>query len=114
MLTSKYLKGIPEGSRAAQDKSLDPSLISEDRLRRIRALDRIAKGRGQTLAQMALAWGLRDPRVTSVLVGASSVEQLDDSLAATKNLRFSAAELAAIDKHAVDSGINLWKTSSDK
>ncbi len=114
MLTSKYLKGIPEGSRAAQDKSLDPSLISEDRLRRIRALDRIAKGRGQTLAQMALAWGLRDPRVTSVLVGASSVEQLDDSLAATRNLRFSAAELAAIDKHAIDSGINLWKTSSEK
>ncbi len=114
MLTNKYLTGIPEGSRASQDKSLDPALLTEDRLRRVRALDRIATDRGQTLAQMALAWGLRDPRVTSVLVGASSVGQLDDSLAAVKNLRFSTAELAAIDEHAVDAGINLWKTSSDK
>ncbi len=114
MLTGKYLKGIPEGSRAAQGKSLDPSLLSEDTLRRIRALDRIARARGQSLAQMALAWALRDRRVTSVLVGASSVEQLDDSLAATKNLRFSDDELAAIDRHAVDAGINLWKTSSEK
>ncbi|PKW25696.1 L-glyceraldehyde 3-phosphate reductase [Phycicoccus duodecadis] len=113
MLTNKYLKGIPEGSRAAQGKSLDPSLLSETSLKHVRALDRMAKGRGQSLAQMALAWALRDPRVTSVLIGASSVAQLDDSLDAVKNLDFTEAELAKIDKHAVDAGINLWKTSSD-
>ncbi len=114
MLTNKYLKGIPEGSRAAQGKSLDPSLLTEASLKHIRALDRMAKARGQSLAQMALAWALRDKRVTSVLIGASSVEQLDNSLDAVKNLKFSAEELAKIDKHAVDAGINLWKTSSDK
>jgi len=114
MLTDKYLKGIPEGSRAAQGKSLDPSLLSDQSLKHVRALNRLARSRGQSLAQMALAWALRDPRVSSVLVGASSVEQLDDNLAATKNLRFTDDELAKIDKHAVDAGINLWKTSSDK
>ncbi|WP_404348903.1 L-glyceraldehyde 3-phosphate reductase [Phycicoccus jejuensis] len=114
MLTNKYLKGIPEGSRAAQGKSLDPALLTDTALKHIRALDRLAKTRGQTLAQMALAWALRDPRVTSVLVGASSVEQLDDSLDAVKKLRFTKDELAKIDKHAQDTGINLWKTSSDK
>ena len=114
MLTDKYLKGIPEGSRAAQGKSLDPSLLSDHSLEHVRALNRLARSRGQSLAQMALAWALRDPRVSSVLVGASSVEQLDDNLAATKNLRFTDDELAKIDKHAVDAGINLWKTSSDK
>ncbi|NHI20655.1 L-glyceraldehyde 3-phosphate reductase [Phycicoccus endophyticus] len=114
MLTDKYLKGVPEGSRASQGKSLDPSLLTDSALRHIRALNRMAKARGQSLAQMALAWALRDPRVTSVLVGASSVEQLDDSLDAVKKLRFSRDELAQIDKHAVEAGINLWKPSSDK
>ena len=113
MLTDKYLNGIPEGSRAAQGKSLDPSLLSEAALTHVRELDRMARARGQSLAQMALAWALRDPRVTSVLVGASSVAQLDDSLDAVQNLAFSDEELAEIDQHAVEAGINLWKTSSD-
>ncbi|MEO7070363.1 MAG: L-glyceraldehyde 3-phosphate reductase [Nostocoides sp.] len=112
MLTSRYLKGIPSDSRAAQGKSLDPSLLTAESLKHIRALDRMAKARGQSLAQMAVAWALRDPRVTSVLVGASSVEQLDNSLDAVQNLDFTAAELAKIDKHAVEAGINLWATSS--
>lgn len=112
MLTSKYLKGIPEGSRASQGKSLSPDLLTEESLTHVRALNAMAKKRGQTLAQMALAWILRDDRVTSVLVGASSVEQLDDNLLAVKNLKFSDAELKAIDKHAVDAGINLWAKSS--
>lgn len=114
MLTDKYLKGIPAGSRAAQGKSLDPSLLTDASLKHVRALNRMAKARGQSLAQMALAWALRDPRVTSVLIGASSVAQLDDSLDAVKKLRFTKDELAAIDKHAVEAGINLWKTSSEK
>ncbi len=113
MLTNRYLRGIPADSRAAQGKSLDPALVTPEAIRHVRALDRIAKGRGQSLAQLALAWALRDPRVTSVLIGASSVAQLEDSLAATSNLDFTAEELAAIDRHAVDAGINLWKTSSD-
>ncbi len=112
MLTNKYLKGIPEGSRASQGKSLDPSLITDAALRHVRALHRMASARGQSLAQMALAWALRDPRVTSVLIGASSVAQLDDSLDAVHNLAFTDAELARIDKHAVDAGINLWAASS--
>ena len=112
MLTSKYLKGIPEGSRASQGKSLSPELLTEDSLKHVRALNAMAKKRGQTLAQMALAWLLKDSRVTSVLVGASSVEQLDDNLLAVKNITFSDAELKAIDKHAVDAGINLWAKSS--
>ncbi|WP_404383485.1 L-glyceraldehyde 3-phosphate reductase [Knoellia locipacati] len=112
MLTSKYLKGVPEGSRASQGKSLSPDLLTEESLKHVRALNTMAQKRGQTLAQMALAWLLRDERVTSVLVGASSVEQLDDNLLAVKNLKFSDDELKAIDKHAVDAGINLWETSS--
>jgi len=114
MLTNKYLSGIPEGSRAAQGKSLDPELLTEESLRHVRALNDMAQSRGQSLAQMALAWALRDPRVTSVLIGASSVEQLDDSLDAVGNLGFTADELAQIDQHAVEAGINLWKTSSEK
>ncbi|MDO5628964.1 MAG: L-glyceraldehyde 3-phosphate reductase [Mobilicoccus sp.] len=114
MLTSKYLDGIPQGSRASQDKSLSEGLLSEEALGHVRALDEIAKGRGQTLAQMALAWALRDERVTSVLIGASSVKQLEDSLGATDNLDFTDDELARIDEHAVESGINLWARSSDK
>ena len=114
MLTNKYLNGIPEGSRAAQGTSLDPSMLSEAALKHVRELDRMARARGQSLAQMALAWALRDSRVTSVLIGASSVAQLDDSLDAVQNLTFSDEELAEIDEHAVDAGVNLWKTSSDK
>ncbi len=114
MLTDKYLDGIPEGSRAAQGKSLDPALLDERSLTHVRALHEIAQGRGQTLAQMALAWALRDDRVTSVLVGASSVRQLDNSLGALDNLAFTDEELGTIDQHAVEAGINLWKPSSDR
>ena len=113
MLTDRYLDGIPEGSRAAQGKSLDPALLTEQSLAHVRALNEMARGRGQSLAQLALAWLLRDERVTSVLVGASSVAQLDDSLAALTNLGFDDDELAAIDQHAVDAGINLWQRSSE-
>jgi L-glyceraldehyde 3-phosphate reductase len=113
MLTSKYLEGIPEGSRAARDSSLSPDLLNEQALTHVRALNEMASDRGQTLAQMALAWALRDERVTSVLIGASSVAQLDDSLAARQSPQFTADELAQIDKHAVEGGINLWATSSN-
>jgi L-glyceraldehyde 3-phosphate reductase len=108
MLTTKYLDGIPEGSRASQDKSLSKDLLSDDALRRIRALNEIAERRGQTLAQMALAWALRDPRVTSVLVGASSVAQLEQNVGALDDLAFTDEELAAIDQYAADTGIDLW------
>ena len=114
MLTDKYLDGVPEGSRASQGKSLDPSLLSDSALTHVRALNEMASDRGQSLAQMALAWALRDERVTSVLVGASSVAQLESNVAALDNLSFSAEELARIDTHAVDAGINLWATSSSK
>jgi L-glyceraldehyde 3-phosphate reductase len=113
LLTDRYLDGIPADSRAARDGSVQRSSITDDKLARVRALDGIAKGRGQTLAQLALSWALRDARVTSVLVGASSVRQLEDNLAATKNLDFTPDELAAIDEQADDVGINLWKASSD-
>jgi L-glyceraldehyde 3-phosphate reductase len=113
MLTSKYLDGIPEGSRAAQDKSLAPDLLTEQTLNHVRALNDLAAERGQSLAQMALAWALRDRRVTTVLVGASSVAQLDDNLGALDNLTFSPDELARIDQHAVDAGINLWAKSGE-
>jgi L-glyceraldehyde 3-phosphate reductase len=113
MLTGKYLNGIPEGSRASRDASLSPDLLTEQTLTHVRALNEMAEARGQTLAQMALAWALRDPRVTSVLIGASSVAQLDDSLTAREAAPFTADELDRIDKHAVDAGINLWARSSD-
>jgi L-glyceraldehyde 3-phosphate reductase len=113
MLTDRYLDGIPEDSRAAQGKSLDPSLLTDEALGHIRRLDDIAQARGQSLAQLALAWVLRDERVTSVLIGASSVKQLDDNLAVLDNLSLSADELEAIDKDAVDSGINIWARSSE-
>jgi L-glyceraldehyde 3-phosphate reductase len=109
MLTDKYLGGIPEGSRASQGKSLDPDLISDEALRHIRALDDIARGRGQSLAQLALAWALRDQRVTSVLVGASSAEQIRANVGAVGNLTFGDDELAAIEEHAIDGGIDLWR-----
>jgi len=114
MLTGKYLDGIPDGSRAAQGKSLAPDLLTEQTLRQVRALDEMATARGQSLAQMALAWALRDPRVTSVLIGASSVAQLDDSLGALDHLAFDDEELKRIDRHAVDAGINLWAASAER
>jgi len=112
MLTDKYLDGVPAGSRAAQGKSLDPELLTEESLRHVRALNEMAAARGQSLAQLALAWALRDERVTSVLIGASSVSQLQDNVAALDHLEFSAQELTDIDGHARDAGINLWAASS--
>ncbi|MFJ7215593.1 L-glyceraldehyde 3-phosphate reductase [Amycolatopsis sp. NPDC098790] len=113
LLTDKYLKGVPADSRAAQGKSLDPGTLDENRLNRVRALNDIAGRRGQSLAQLALAWALRDSRVTSVLIGASSVKQLEDNVGALGNLDFSSEELTEIDGHATEAGINLWKQSSD-
>jgi L-glyceraldehyde 3-phosphate reductase len=112
MLTDKYLDGIPEGSRATQHSSLSPDLLTDQAIEKIRALNEIARRRGQSLAQMSLAWTLRDPRMTSTLIGASSVEQLDDSLGALDNLDFTEEELAEIDRYATDSDINLWARSS--
>jgi L-glyceraldehyde 3-phosphate reductase len=112
MLTDKYLHGIPEGSRASQHTSLSPDLLSEDNLSRIRALNEIAQRRGQSLAQMALAWTLRDPRMTSTLIGVSSVAQLEDSLRALDNLGFTQDELAQIDRYASEGHVNLWAASS--
>jgi len=112
MLTAKYLNGVPAGSRAAENTSLPQEWLSDKNLAHIRALNAIAQERGQTLAQMALAWCLRDDRVTSVLVGASSVAQLEDSLGALGGLSFTPDELAAIDVHAVEGGIDLWRKSA--
>ncbi|MDW7749057.1 L-glyceraldehyde 3-phosphate reductase [Halomonas sp.] len=116
LLTDKYLEGVPESARINQPGggSLRPEHLSDDNLARARALNAIARRRGQSLAQMALAWLLRDSRVTSVLLGASRVEQLEDNVAALDNLAFCAEELAEIDSHSVfDAGINLWGKSSD-
>src|SRR5271166_4316543 len=112
VLTGKYLDGVPAGSRAAQDGSLSADQISERTLVHVRALAEIAASRGQTLAQLALSWALRDPRVTSVLIGASSVAQLEENLAAAGHSTFTEDELAAIDRDAVDAGINIWAASS--
>ncbi|HEX8486856.1 L-glyceraldehyde 3-phosphate reductase [Sphingomonas sp.] len=112
MLTSKYLGDLPEDARASRGGSLSPKLLSQDNLRRVRALSDIATARGQTLAQMAIAWVLRDRRVTSALIGARTVAQLDDSLDAVKRLDFTADELRTIDSHAADGGIDLWDVSS--
>ncbi len=112
MLTDKYLTGVPAGSRASRPGSLSTDLLTDETLDRVRGLGEIAAGRNQSLAQLALSWALRDPRMTSVVIGASSVAQLDDNLAAVENLRFSDDELAAIDQYAVESGINLWDRSS--
>ena len=108
LLTNRYLNGVPEDSRAAQGKSLEKGVINEENLERVRALNQIAEGRGQTLAQLALAWVLRDERMTSTLIGASSVAQLEDNVAAVRNLDLSESELLEIDRHAVESGIDLW------
>jgi L-glyceraldehyde 3-phosphate reductase len=113
LLTAKYLDGVPAGSRAARsDSSLAADQLSEQNLARVRALNEVAKARGQSLAQMALSWALRDQRVTSVLVGASSVAQLEENVAAAGQAAFSAEELAAIDRHSAESGINIWAASS--
>ncbi|HEY6739113.1 MAG TPA: L-glyceraldehyde 3-phosphate reductase [Actinopolymorphaceae bacterium] len=111
LLTDRYLHGIPEGSRASRKSSLDPRQINERNLAHIRALNGLAARRGQSLAQMALAWALRHQEMTSVLIGASSVEQLEANIGALDNLDFTDDELAAIDQHAVDAGIDLWKRS---
>lgn len=113
LLTSKYLNGAPADSRAAKGGSFGGHLLTEDNIARIRALDAIAKRRGQTLAQLALSWVLRDPRVTSALIGARTVAQLEDSLAALTTLSFTADELAEIDNHASEGGVDLWKVSSE-
>jgi L-glyceraldehyde 3-phosphate reductase len=113
MLTDKYLEGIPEGSRASRNDSLSPDLLTDEAMARIRALNEVAAGRGQSLAQLALAWTLRDPRMTSTLIGASSIEQLEANVATLDRLELSDDELAEIDRHAVDSGINLWARSAE-
>ncbi len=112
MLSDKYLRGIPAGSRASANASLSPDLLTDDNMARIKALNEIAKKRGQTLAQMALAWTLRDARVTSALIGVSSVAQLEDSLGAIKKLEFTHGELTEIDRYAAEGHINLWARSS--
>ncbi len=109
LLTARYLNGIPEGSRARENSSLSEDMLSEENLAHVRALDAIAQRRGQSLAQMAIAWALRDPRVTSVVIGASSVSQLEQNVAALGHSDFTADELAEIDQHAVESGIDLWR-----
>jgi L-glyceraldehyde 3-phosphate reductase len=114
MLSDKYLDGIPEGSRASRSATLSPDLLTPEVLEKIGSLIEIARLRGQTLAQMAVAWVLRDPRVTSALVGASSVEQLEANVAALDHLEFSPEELDEIDRYATDSGINLWAASSSE
>ena len=112
MLTDRYLDGVPEDSRAARGVFLSEDMLTADRLQHVRALNDIAAERGQALAQMAVAWVLRDPRVRSALVGASSVRQLEQTLGALERLDFSQEELARIDRHAVDAGINIWEASS--
>jgi L-glyceraldehyde 3-phosphate reductase len=112
MLTERYLQGIPEGSRASRGTSLSPELLTEENMRRLRGLNEIAGDRGQSLAQLALSWALRDERVTSLVVGASSVAQLRDSLASLTNLTFSSEELRRIDGYAQEGGIDMWRTSA--
>src|SRR5277367_1424459 len=113
VLTRKYLGGIPEGSRASRNGSLSTDQLSERTLGHVRALNEIAAARGQTLAQMAISWVLRDERMTSALIGASSVAQLEENLAAAAKTAFTGEEIAAIDGHAVEAGINIWAKSSD-
>jgi L-glyceraldehyde 3-phosphate reductase len=112
MLTDRYLAGIPEGARASRESTLSPTLLTEETMSKVQALNEIAGRRSQTLAQMALAWTLRDPRMTSTLAGASSVAQLEENVAALERLDFSGEELAEIDRYATESKINLWAQSS--
>jgi L-glyceraldehyde 3-phosphate reductase len=113
MLSTKYLSGVPENSRAAQDKSLSPNMLSEQALSNIRQLNEIAKARGQTLAQMAIAWVLREGGITTALIGASKPAQITDCAGAINNLNFTPEELVNIDKYALEEGINLWALSSE-
>jgi L-glyceraldehyde 3-phosphate reductase len=113
LLTTKYLDGVPAGSRASRNGSLSQEQLTDATLAHVRALNSIAAARGQSLAQMAISWTLRDPRVTSALVGASSVGQLEENLAAADKTTFGAEEIAAIDKNAVEAGINIWSASSE-
>jgi L-glyceraldehyde 3-phosphate reductase len=112
LLTTKYLNGVPDNSRVRSGIAFDDSLLTEENLERVRALNEIASGRGQTLAQMALAWTLRDPRVTSTLVGVSRLEQLEDNLGALDKLEFSHDELVQIDRYAHEGKLNLWAGSA--
>ncbi|WP_446743272.1 L-glyceraldehyde 3-phosphate reductase [Silvibacterium acidisoli] len=113
LLTNKYLNGVPKDSRVSADNSsFSKDFLNEENLNRVRSLNELAKKRGQTLAQMAIAWALRDPRVTTALIGARNVAQLDDSLDALKNLSFSPEELKDIDSHAIEGGIDLWRSVS--
>jgi L-glyceraldehyde 3-phosphate reductase len=112
LLTNRYLEGVPADSRIATGGALSRSMLTDDALDRVRALTAIAEARGQTLAQLALAWALRDPRMTSLVLGASSVAQLEANAAALDNLTLGDDELAAIEPHATDAGINLWAASS--
>jgi L-glyceraldehyde 3-phosphate reductase len=114
MLTDRYLNGIPEGSRATKSGSLSTNMLTDETLAKVRALNEIAQRRGQTLSQLALAWTLRDPRVTSTLIGVSSVEQLENNLGALERLDFTAEELAEIDRYASDADINLWAQRGKK
>ena len=112
LLTDRYLKGVPAGSRASRGGSLQPRMMSDENLAKVRALDAIAQGRGQTLAQLALAWTLRDERVTSALIGASSLEQLEQNIGALSGPPLTDEELQEIDKYATDGDVNLWQRSS--
>jgi L-glyceraldehyde 3-phosphate reductase len=112
LLTDRYLRGIPEGSRASRDGSLEQDMLNDENLAKVRALNEIAQRRGQSLAQMAIAWALRDGRVTSALIGASSVPQLEDNLAALRNPVFTGDELAEVDRYATEGEINIWAQSS--
>jgi L-glyceraldehyde 3-phosphate reductase len=112
LLTNKYLKGVPDSSRAARNGSFNKRLLTEGNLANVRALNDIAQRRGQTLAQMAIAWVLRKPAITSALIGASSWSQIEDCLGALRNTEFSKAELDQIDSHANDGGLNIWAASS--
>jgi L-glyceraldehyde 3-phosphate reductase len=113
LLTNKYLNGVPENSRAKAEGSFQKDFLSEENLKRVRSLNEIASGRGQTLAQMAIAWVLRDGRVTSALIGARSVEQLDNSLDAVKKLQFTDTELNEIDRYAKEGAIDLWRNARE-
>jgi L-glyceraldehyde 3-phosphate reductase len=113
LLTNKYLNGVPENSRAKAEGSFQKDFLSEENLKRVRALNEIASGRGQTLAQMAIAWVLRDRRVTSALIGARDVEQLNNSLDAVRKLQFTDAELNEIDRYAQEGAIDLWRSARE-
>ena len=114
VLTDRYLNGIPEDSRASRHESLAPETITEETLAKVNGLQQVAAWRGQTLAQMALAWTLRDPRITSTLVGASSVAQLEQNLGALEKLEFTPEELEAIDMNAPEEAVNIWAASSER